>query len=89
LRLEQKELPPKYFYDDLGSQLFDAICDTPEYYPTRTEHALLEQTSDEVIACTSPSHLLELGSGASRKTRVLLDALTRVRPSACYSHWRM
>jgi L-histidine N-alpha-methyltransferase len=80
----RKELPPKYFYDDTGSRLFDAICDTPEYYPTRTEYALLERISGEVIARTAPSHLVELGSGASRKTRVLLDALTRVRPSACY-----
>jgi L-histidine N-alpha-methyltransferase len=84
LRLEQKELPPKYFYDDVGARLFDAICDTPEYYPTRTEHALLEQVSDEVIRRTAPSHLVELGSGASRKTRVLLDALTGRRPNACY-----
>jgi L-histidine N-alpha-methyltransferase len=84
LRLAQKELPAKYFYDDVGSRLFDAICDTPEYYPTRTEYALLERISDEVVACTAPSHLVELGSGASRKTRLLLDALTRVRPNACY-----
>jgi L-histidine N-alpha-methyltransferase len=84
LLLEQKELPPKYFYDDVGSRLFDAICDTPEYYPTRTEYALLERISDEVVARTSPSHLVELGSGASRKTRLLLDALTSVRPGACY-----
>lgn len=84
LQLEQKQLPPKYFYDDVGSRLFDAICHTPEYYPTRTEYALLEGISDEVIMATSPSHLVELGSGASRKTRVLLDALTRVRPHACY-----
>jgi L-histidine N-alpha-methyltransferase len=84
LQREPKELPPKYFYDDLGSRLFDAICDTPEYYPTRTEYALLQRISDEVIRRSSPSHLAELGSGASRKTRVLLDALTRVRPNACY-----
>lgn len=84
LRLPQKEIPPKYFYDDVGSRLFDAICDTPEYYPTRTEYALLERIGDEVVARTSPSHLVELGSGASRKTRALLDALTRMRPNACY-----
>ncbi len=80
----RKAVPPKYFYDDRGAQLFDAICDLPEYYPTRTEHALLQAVADQVIARTAPSHLIELGSGASRKTRVLLDALTRARPGACY-----
>ncbi len=79
-----KSLPSKYFYDDHGSRLFDAICDLPEYYPTRTEQALLERIADEVIQLAHPSHLIELGSGASRKTRVLLDALTRVRPAAWY-----
>jgi L-histidine N-alpha-methyltransferase len=79
-----KTLPSKYFYDDRGSHLFDRICDLPEYYPTRTEQALLERIAHEVIGLARPSHLIELGSGASRKTRVLLDALTRVRPAAWY-----
>lgn len=70
-----RRLPPKYFYDERGARLFDAICDTPEYYPTRTEQALLEAVAPEVIAAADPTHLVELGSGASRKTRTLLDAL--------------
>lgn len=84
LRRVQKALPPKYFYDERGSRLFDAICDVPEYYLTRTEQALLEGVSAEIIALTRPTHLIELGSGTSRKTRLLLDALTDQRPDACY-----
>ncbi len=72
-----KTLPPKYFYDDLGSHLFDRICDTREYYQTRTEQALLEQLADELVAGIEPTDLVELGSGAARKTRVLLDAAAR------------
>ena len=79
-----KRLPPKYFYDDRGSRLFDAICDTPEYYPTRTEQALLQGVAAEIAALTQPTHLIELGSGTSRKTRVLLDALMRRGSELCY-----
>src|SRR5207249_3166487 len=53
----QKALPPKYFYDDRGSRLFDAICDLPEYYLTRTEQALLEQVAEEVVAGAQPANL--------------------------------
>lgn len=79
-----KRLPPKYFYDDRGSQLFDAICDLPEYYLTRTEHALLRRVAGPVVAAVAPSHLIELGSGASRKTRLLLDALVRNQTRPVY-----
>lgn len=72
-----KQLLPKYFYDDYGSQLFDAICDLPEYYLTRAECALLRTVADEVIALSAPDDLVEFGSGASRKTRLLLDRLLR------------
>jgi len=72
-----KALPPKYFYDDYGSRLFDAICDLPEYYLTRTEQSLLERVADDVIATAQPAELVEFGSGASRKTRLLLDAVQR------------
>ncbi len=72
----QKALPPKYFYDARGARLFDRICDLPEYYLTRTEQGLLEQVAGDIAAITRPSDLVELGSGASRKTRVLLDVLT-------------
>lgn len=71
-----KMLPPKYFYDEYGSRLFDRICDLPEYYLTRCEYALLREAAAEVIDRTRPTHLVELGSGSARKTRVLLDAMT-------------
>jgi dimethylhistidine N-methyltransferase len=70
-----KSLPPKYFYDDEGSRLFEAICETPEYYPTRTELALLREVAPEVAAYISDGAVLvEYGSGASLKTRLVLDA---------------
>ncbi len=69
-----KQLPPKYFYDEQGSDLFDRICNTPEYYPTRTESALLATHARDVIHRTRPDVIVELGSGASRKTTHLLDA---------------
>ncbi len=74
LLAKRKILPPKYFYDEYGSQLFDQICDTPEYYPTRSEDALLAKHAENVIAVSRPDRILELGSGTSRKTRHLLDA---------------
>jgi L-histidine Nalpha-methyltransferase len=69
-----KTLPPKYFYDDRGSQLFEEICQLPEYYPTRTEAAILSQYADEIAQITGSCELVELGSGSSTKTRLLLDA---------------
>ncbi|WP_018649361.1 MULTISPECIES: L-histidine N(alpha)-methyltransferase [unclassified Thioalkalivibrio] len=68
-------LPPKYFYDARGSQLFDAICDTPEYYPTRLESALLESRATEIVETSGAHTLIELGSGTSRKTEYLIAAL--------------
>jgi L-histidine N-alpha-methyltransferase len=73
----QKTIPTKYLYDDRGSRLFDAICDLPEYYPTRTEQALLERIADQVVERIRPKDVVELGSGTARKTRVLLSALQR------------
>lgn len=72
-----RRLPTKYFYDDHGSALFEQICAVPEYYPTRTEHQLLKTVADDVIARTCAEELVELGSGAATKTRVLLDAMAR------------
>jgi len=69
-----RSLPPKYFYDARGSVLFDRICDTPEYYPTRTEDALLARCAGDIISVVKPRHILELGAGTSRKTRRLFDA---------------
>ncbi|MDX6665977.1 MAG: L-histidine Nalpha-methyltransferase [Solirubrobacteraceae bacterium] len=70
-----KELPPKHFYDARGSELFDAICELPEYYPTRTERAILTECAAEIAALTGAGELVELGSGSADKTRVLLDAM--------------
>ena len=72
-----KELPPKHFYDARGAELFDLICELPEYYPTRTERAILERRADEIAAATGAAELVELGAGTASKTRVLIDALLR------------
>ncbi|MEM9807217.1 MAG: L-histidine N(alpha)-methyltransferase [Cyanobacteria bacterium P01_D01_bin.56] len=69
-----KSLPPKYFYDDRGSQLFEQITTLPEYYLTRAETAILKERADEIAPLTGPCELVELGSGSSTKTRYLLDA---------------
>jgi L-histidine N-alpha-methyltransferase len=70
-----KELPPKHFYDARGAELFDQICELPEYYQTRAERAILEQRAGEIARLTGAAELVELGSGTASKTRVLLDAL--------------
>jgi L-histidine N-alpha-methyltransferase len=70
-----KELPPKWFYDEVGSQLFDEITRLPEYYPTRTERSILVARAHEIAAASGADTLVELGSGTSEKTRLLLDAL--------------
>lgn len=73
-----KTLPPKYFYDDYGSELFEKICDLPEYYPTRTETSILELYANEIAELTNSQELVELGSGSSTKTRLLLDAYQKI-----------
>jgi L-histidine N-alpha-methyltransferase len=70
-----KSLPPKWFYDDHGSELFDRITRLPEYYPTRTERSILIEHARDVAELTKADTLVELGSGTSEKTRLLLDAL--------------
>ena len=77
LRATPKELPSKYFYDEEGSALFDAITRLPEYYPTRTERAILIDRAGEIAARSGADTLIELGSGTSEKTRLLLDAFHR------------
>jgi L-histidine N-alpha-methyltransferase len=72
-----KDIPPKWFYDDRGSALFERITRLPEYYPTRRERAILESRAAEMARITGADTLVELGSGTSEKTRVLLDALRR------------
>ena len=72
-----KEIPPKHFYDTAGAELFDRICELPEYYPTRAERAILEGQSDELAAATGLGELVELGSGTAEKTMVLLRAASQ------------
>lgn len=75
----QKAIPPKYFYDEAGSRLFEAICELPEYYPTRTEIALMQAHSGDIAARLEQGlQLIEFGSGASTKTRLLIEALRPV-----------
>ena len=70
-----KTLPPKWFYDAHGSELFEQITELPEYYPTRAEREILVARNDEIAAATGARTLVELGSGSSEKTRHLIDAL--------------
>lgn len=70
-----KVLPPKWFYDARGSELFEEITRLPEYYPTRAEREILAERTGEIAAATGARTLVELGSGSSEKTRFLLDAL--------------
>ncbi len=69
-----KALPPKYLYDQRGSELFEQICELPEYYPTRTETAILQQCAAQIVQQTGACELVELGSGSATKTRYLFDA---------------
>ena len=70
-----REISPRFFYDDLGSRLFEEITELPEYYPTRTEEWVLRACAEDVIARSHPETLIELGPGAAVKTRLLLDAM--------------
>ncbi|MGH3647517.1 MAG: L-histidine N(alpha)-methyltransferase [Micromonosporaceae bacterium] len=75
LTVSPKQLPPKWFYDARGSELFEQITRLPEYYPTRAERAVLTVRAHEIARVTEAKTLIELGSGSSEKTRLLLDAL--------------
>ena len=79
-----KSLPPKYFYDDHGSQLFEAITELPEYYLTRTERQILERSAGAIVDQVGPCDFVELGSGSSSKTRILLDVYRQRRCSLRY-----
>ena len=70
-----KELPPKYFYDERGSRLFEEITRLPEYYPTRAERSILQHRAADIVDAAGCNSLIELGSGSAAKTRVLLDAM--------------
>ena len=84
LTASPKWLPPKYFYDDRGSELFDEITRLPEYYPTRAERALLRDNAEAIAKAADAQVLLELGSGSSEKTRLLLDAMAATSGLAAY-----
>ncbi len=72
-----KEIPAKHFYDARGSDLFEQICELPEYYPTRAERAILLGRADGIIRRTAAGELVELGSGSAEKARILLAAMSR------------
>ncbi|MBC8550900.1 MAG: L-histidine N(alpha)-methyltransferase, partial [Candidatus Brocadiales bacterium] len=75
LTSESKYLPFVYFYDHIGSQLFEKICELPEYYLTRTEADILEANADDIVSqFPQETVLVELGSGSSTKTRILIEA---------------
>jgi L-histidine Nalpha-methyltransferase len=84
LTSEPKSLPPKWFYDAQGSALFEKITELPEYYPTRAEREILHATAAEIAGRTRARTLVELGSGSSEKTRLLLDALRAAGTLRCY-----
>ena len=79
-----KQLPPKYFYDAHGSLLYECICTTPEYYPARTEEALLATFALDILVHARPAAIVELGSGASRKTVHLFEACERLGRDPMY-----
>jgi L-histidine N-alpha-methyltransferase len=84
LTSKPRRLQPKYFYDARGSDLFEQITELPEYYPMRAESALLDSIAVELMASLRPAEIVELGSGSSTKTRILLDAQDARRPVRTY-----
>ncbi|MEO6863881.1 MAG: L-histidine N(alpha)-methyltransferase [Gemmatimonadaceae bacterium] len=81
LSAQPRQIPSKYFYDERGSQLFDDITRLPEYYPTRSERSLLEHCAATIVGIAHPATLVELGSGSSDKTRLLLEEMLRRSPA--------
>jgi L-histidine N-alpha-methyltransferase len=79
-----KELSPKYFYDERGSELFEMITQLPEYYLTRAERSLLEQRISEIIGAVRPCSLVELGAGSATKTRLIIDEMRSSGCAECY-----
>jgi L-histidine N-alpha-methyltransferase len=85
LTASRKSIPPKYFYDELGSRLFEAICYLPEYYLTRAESEILRKHADQIVSSVEGSfRLLELGSGSAEKTRYLIEAVLKRQPELHY-----
>ncbi len=85
LLTEPRSLPPKYLYDQVGSDLFDRICRTDEYYVTRTEAALLNQVVGHIAEAVQPATVFEFGSGMSRKTPQIISACSRAGPLTTYA----
>jgi len=79
-----KQLSPKYFYDERGSELFEEITQLPEYYLTRAERSLLEKRIAEIIAAVRPCSLVELGAGSANKTRLIIDEMRKSGCAECY-----
>ena len=79
-----KQLSPKYFYDERGSELFEEITELPEYYLTRAERLLLEQCIGEIVRSVRPCSLVELGAGSATKTRIILDEMRTNGCAECY-----
>jgi len=84
LAAPQKELPPKYFYDHRGSELFEEITRLPEYYPTRTERSLLESWMPALISELGTRTLVELGAGSAEKSRIILSAMRAAGTAGLY-----
>lgn len=79
-----KQLSPKYFYDERGSELFEEITQLPEYYLTRAERSLLEERIPEIVAAVRPCSLVELGAGSATKTRLIIDEMRSSGCAECY-----
>ena len=84
LTRKPKQLSPKYFYDERGSELFEEITQLPEYYLTRAERSLLENRIEEIVALVQPCSLVELGAGSATKTRIILDQMRSNGCAECY-----
>ena len=81
---EPKQLSPKYFYDERGSELFEEITLLPEYYLTRAERSLLENRIEEIVSAVKPCSLVELGAGSATKTRIIIDQMRDNGCAECY-----
>src|SRR3982751_1639625 len=84
LNTSPKQLSPKYFYDERGSELFEEITQLPEYYLTRSERLLLEQRIGEIVSAVTPCSLVELDAGSATKTRIILDQMRVNGCAGCY-----
>ena len=84
LKNKKKSLPTQYLYDDLGSKLFEEICETEEYYLTRTEKQILELNASDIVNEVLPSEIFEFGSGSSKKTKTLIAKVLKKNKKLTY-----